>query len=261
MKKFDMWCLKHKLLAFILMSVVLCGIITAINCLIESSITTIVVMDALAILLSAVYPSSCYATEFKKRVEPFYNCYPQPLYEIAEEIKPYLKGISLQEVLLNQASALFAMGEHEKMLSLMESINIDKYAGFPLQFKVLYYNNLASAYEISGQLDKAAFAYQKLKTILADANDRIKKQFLDQTLEPDIFEYKRSGDYKKALELCAKKSSEKPLQQVEKSYCMAELYISLGEIDEAKRLLSFVRANGGGTFFVKKSEEMLENLG
>lgn len=260
MKKYDMWCLKHKLLSFILQSLFFCGVFSALFYFLEAPLWAIIVMDLFFILISGAYSNFSYSKELQNRVEAFYNCCPQPLYELVEEIKPYVKGTSLQDLLLNQTSALFLMGEHEKMLEMLENINVDKYNGTLLQTKIIYYNNLAAAYEFNGQLEKADLAYKKLKTLISDANPKIKKQFHNQTLEPEIFELKMAGEYKKALDLCAMRSNDKPLQMVENAYNMAELYLAMGDVENAKRSFSFVRVNGGSTFFVNVAQKKLDEI-
>ena len=153
MRKIDFWCLKHKLLAFILLtiSLTLCGGLIFYIC--SAPTWVLVVYVVLTLMLNLMYVNFSYAKGVQTAIGDFNNCDPYPLYEIGEKVLPYVKGINEQELILNKTSSLFCMGEYEKMLEILEDLNIDKIAGTPIQYKIVYYNNLAGAYESLGRME------------------------------------------------------------------------------------------------------------
>lgn len=261
MNKYETWCLKNKLLAFILHALAFCGIATPIFILLEAPIVVIVMLDLF--LLFSAYSISCfsYAKAMKNAVAAFENCCPQAVYELTEQIKPYVKKAELQQIIINQTSALYCMGRHEEMLQILEDMNIDRYAELPLQYKIIYYNNLATAYELKGDAEKARAAFKKLRMLISDGGQKIKQQFFNQLVETEIFEAKMAGDYKKALELCLSRQNDKQIQRVDNAYTAAELYFAMGDIENARNQYSFVRVHGANTYMADVAGKKLEEIG
>lgn len=261
MNKYETWCLKNKILAFILHSIIFCGVATTLLILFDAPIVVIVILNLF--LLFSAYSISCfsYAKAMQNAVAAFENCCPQPVYELSEQIRPYVKKVELQQIIINQTSALHCMGRHDEMLQILEDMNIDRYAELPLQYKIIYYNNLATAYELKGDVEKARAAFKKLRMLIGDGNQKIKQQFFNQMVETEIFEAKAAGDFKRALELCLARQNDKLIQRVDNAYTAAELYLAMGDVENAKIQYSFVRIHGANTYMADVAGKKLEEIG
>ena len=260
MRKIDFWCLKHKLLAFILLtfSLTFCG--GLILYLLSAPVWALIVYAVLTLLLNLVYVNFCYAKGVQNAIVDFNNCDPYPLYEIGEKVLPYVKGINEQELILNKTSSLFCMGEYEKMLEILEGLNIDKIAGTPIQYKIVYYNNLAGAYESLGRMEDAAANYKKVKRLCNDAPPKIKENYKNVTISAEVFELKASGRYDEALKLNEEKTQNDLLQKIDTAMERAELFIAMNQYEKAKLSLKFVYMNANKTYYVKKAQDMYNEL-
>ncbi len=261
MRKIDFWCLKHKLLAFILLTLSLnvCGGI--VLCALSAPVWLLIGYSIIVFLINIVYVNFSYAKGVQIAIENFNNCDPYPLYEICEKILPYVKGTSGQDILLNKTSALFWMGEYEKMLEILEELNIDKFSGTLLQSKIVYYNNLSCAYESLRKIDDAAKAYKKIKQLYEDATPKIKEQYKNVVISAEIFELKAEGKYEEALKLTQDCIENNLLQKISVAMERAELFIAMGDYEKAKIQLKFISLNGNKTHFVKKAQDMYNQLG
>ena len=261
MRKIDFWCLKHKLLAFILLTLSLnvCGGI--VLCALSAPVWLLIGYSIIVFLINIVYVNFSYAKGVQVTIENFNNCDPYPLYELSEKILPYVKGTSGQDILLNKTSALFWMGEHEKMHEILEELNIDKFSGTLLQSKIVYYNNLSCAYESLGKTDDAAKAYKKIKQLYEDAAPKIKEQYKNIMISAEIFELKAEGKYEEALKLTQDCIENNLLQKISVAMERAELFIAMGDYEKAKIQLKFISLNGNKTHFVKKAQDMYNQLG
>ena len=260
MRKIDFWCLKHKLLAFILLTLSLnvCGGIVLYA--LSAPIWALVAYSALIFLLNILYVNFSYAKGVQVAIENFNNCDPYPLYELSEKILPYVKGTSGQDILLNKTSSLFWMGEHEKMLEILEELNIDKISGTLLQSKIVYYNNLTCAYESLGRIEDAAKTFKKVKQLCEDANPKIKEQYKNIMISAEIFELKSEGRYEEALKLTQDCLEKDLLQKISVAMERAELFIAMKDYEKAKTQLKFISLNGYRTHFVKKAQEMYNKI-
>lgn len=260
MRKIDFWCLKHKLLAFILLtiSLTLCGgiVLYALN----ASVWMLTVYAILTVLINLVYVNFSYSKSLQIAIGQFNNGDPYPLYDLAEKILPYVKGTSGQDLILNKTSALFWMGEHEKMLEILENLNIDKISGTLLQSKIVYYNNLVCAYENTGRDDEAAAMTKKVKMLFGDAPAKVKEQYKSILISAEVFELKREGKYEEALKLCLDRPENTLLEKISVAMERAELFIELKEYEKAKMQLKFIYMNDNKTYYVKKSKEMYEKI-
>ena len=263
MKKFPLWCLKHKLLSFLILSVSICGFYTLTMIYLEAPMPVIVVLDVVIALVTLTYVNFSYAKDLQDAQKVLFDeCNPQLFYEVATQAAEYTKGTSQQDLILNQTAALFYMGRHEEVINILENLNIDKIDGTLLQSKIIYYNNLAAAYEQSGELDKAEPIFKKVRTLYNDANPKIQQQMKNIILCVDIFENNKAGEYKRSLELInlRKEVDNRRLNKISIAITEANVYDKLGEREKAMDCLQFAFMNGGKTFYVDLALKMINEL-
>lgn len=216
----------------------------------------IIIYAILTVLFNLAYVNFSYAKGVQIAIKDFNSCDPYPLYEICEKILPYVKGTSGQDIILNKTSALFWMGEHEKMLEILENLNIDKINGTLLQSKIVYYNNLLCAYQNTGNTDRAIALTEKVKILFKDAPKKVREQYKSILISAEVFELQREGKYDEALKLCLMRPENDPLQKISAAMERAELFIALNEYEKAKTQLKYVYTNGYKTYYVEKAKEM-----
>ena len=263
MKKFPLWCLKHKLLSFLILSITICGFYTLTMFYLEAPMPVIVILDVVIVFVTLAYVNCSYAKDLQDAQKAlFEECDPLLFYEVTTQAAEYTKGTSQQDLILNQTAALYYMGKHEEVIDILENLNIDKIDGTLLQSKIVYYNNLAAAYESSDQLDKAEPIFKKVRTLYNDAKPKLQQQLKNVILCVDIFESNRAGEYERSLELInARKEADKSrLNKVSIAISEADIYIKLGENEKALDCLQFAFMNGGKTFYVDLALKMINEI-
>ncbi len=263
MKKFPLWCLKHKLLSFLILSVSICGIYTLTMFFLEAPMPVIVVLDVVIVFVTLAYVNFGYAKDLQDAQKAlFEECDPLLFYKVATQAAEYTKGTSQQDLILNQTAALFYMGRHKEIIDILENLNIDKIDGTLLQSKIVYYNNLAAAYESLDQPDKAALLFEKIRTLYNDAKPKVQEQFKNVILCVDIFESNRAGEYERSLELIqSRKTIDKSrLNQVSSSFAEANVYLKLGKKEKALNCLQYAFMNGGKTFYVDLALKLIDEI-
>lgn len=260
MRKIDFWCLKHKLIAFILLtlSLTVCG--SFILYVFSAPIWAIVIYGVLTALINLIYVNFSYSKGLQTAIQDFNNCNPYPLYELAEKVLPYVKGISEQDLVLNKTSSLFWMGEHEKMVEILENLNIDKISGTLLQSKIVYYNNLLCAYQNTGRKEEAIVVNKKVQKLYNDAPQKVQELYKGIIVSSRVFELELEEKYDEALQVSLERPENDLLQKVSAAMERAELFIALKEYEKAKAQLKFVYMNGNKTYYVQKAKNMYDEI-
>ena len=260
MRKIDFWCLKHKLLAFILLTLALTGCGGVIFYALSAPVWFLAVYAVITVLINLIYVNFSYAGGVQEAIKDFNNCNPYPLFELAEKILPYVKGTGEQDLILNKTSSLFWMGEHKKMLTILQNLNIDRISGTPLQSKIVYYNNLMCAYQKCGMNDEAMAVNKKIKMLFNDAPQKVRETYKGIIVSSKVFELEADGRYEEALKISLERPENDLLQKVSAAMERAELFISLKEYEKAKTQLKFVYMNGNKTYYVQKAQDMYNEL-
>ena len=263
MKKFPLWCLKHKLLSFLILSISICGFYTLTMLFLEAPMPVIIILNVVIAFTTLAYVNCSYAKDLQNAQKAlFEECDPLLFYEVATQAAEYTKGTSQQDLILNQTAALFYMGRHDEVINILENLNIDKIDGTLLQSKIVYYNNLAAAYESSDQLDKAEPLFKKLRVLYNDAKPKVQEQFKNIIICVDIFESNRAGEYNRSLELInlRKEVDKSRLNKVSTAISEADVYLKLGEKQKALDCLQFAFMNGGKTFYVDLALKLIDEI-
>lgn len=263
MKKFTLWCIKHKFLSFFTLAIPFCLFYATIFLLLEAPIPFVVFVTFIIAIIAAVYVNFAFSKELQDAIKELYSeCDPTSLYEVSCDAAKHTKGVTQQDLILNQSAALFFMGKHEEVIEMLENLNIDKISGTLLQSKITYYNNLASAYLECGQYDKALLLFEKVRILYRDAPQKLQKQFEDIILCIDADENVVAGSYEKALESikALKSKDQKSLQKISATYGEGEIYFKMGEYEKALPLLHYVYMNGGKTFYVDRALKLIHEI-
>ena len=229
----------------------------------EAPMPVIIILNVVIAFTTLAYVNCSYAKDLQNAQKAlFEECDPLLFYEVATQAAEYTKGTSQQDLILNQTAALFYMGRHDEVINILENLNIDKIDGTLLQSKIVYYNNLAAAYESSDQLDKAEPLFKKLRVLYNDAKPKVQEQFKNIIICVDIFESNRAGEYNRSLELirCRKETDQSRLNRVSTAISEADVYLKLGEKQKALDCLQFAFMNGGKTFYVDLALKLIDEI-
>lgn len=263
-EKWYRFCLKHKVLAFLA-----CGVplIAAYDIAIlflwkQEATWAVIVIDAL-IMLSALAHVTTVPDKLINAAIGVLNhqCDPEPLYKETMEQQQYHKGVNSQVLLINHCAALSEMGEYEKVVTLLEETNIDKYAAMLPQAKFIYYNNLADAHFELHNVEKFQIWYQKSQQILTDVkNEKVRAQMRQGTVLAPVQALLIKQEYVEALAMLQTISCDNKRKQVCHAFCTARAYLGLGEKGKAIESLQYVISNGNKLHIVTVAETMLKEL-
>ena len=152
------------------------------------------------------------------------------------------------------------MGEHEKMLEILENLNIDKISGTLLQSKIIYYNNLSCAYQKTGRKNDAMIITKKVISLYNDAPAKLQEQYKGIIISARIFELESEEKYEEALNLSSERPQNDLLQKISAAMERAELHIALKNYEKAKSELRYVYMNGNKTYYVQKAKDMYSEI-
>ena len=229
----------------------------------EAPMPVIVVLDVVIVFVTLSYVNFSYAKDLQDAQKALFDeCDPLLFYEVSTQAAEYTKGTSQQDLIINKSAALFYMGKHGEVIDVLENLNIDKIDGTLLQSKIVYYTNLAAAYELTGQIDKAEPIFKKLRMLYNDAKPKLQQQLKNVILCVDIFESNKAGEYERSLELInvRKEADKSRLNKVSIAIAEANIYTKLGENERALDCLQFAFMNGGKTFYVDLALKMINEI-
>ena len=93
-----------------------------------------------------------------------------------------------------------------------------------------------------------------------DAPPKIKETYKNVIISADIFDLKAEERYEEALRLNEERIQNDLLQKIDAAMERAELFIALEQYEKAKLSLKFVYMNGNKTYYVKKAQDMYNEL-
>ena len=263
MDKFRRWAVQHQYLASIGLSILLCGVYTAMLLCIHAPWWGILTIDFVCLFTGWSYPTACQNKLMLKSMQPLFNaCDPYPLLHETEELLQYCKpGIAQQILQLNHCMALGEIGEFQKALDMLNAINIDKYTGTHPLNKYVYYNNLTCFSEALGDLRTANIYGTKAKQIYADIKDsKLKRKYAQHVQFNTAEEYYKCGEYSKALEILRGMTPEHALRGVEIAMLQGLIYRDMGDAEQAKANFAYVIRNGNKLHKVTVARQYLIEL-
>jgi len=254
---------KAQAFEFLVLGIPICAFYAGVLYVSEAPTPFIFFITFVAAMIVAIYVNFAFSKELQDAMKALYDeCDPESLYNVSCDAIKYTKGVTQQDLILNQSAALFFMGKHEEVVELLENLNIDKISGTLLQSKITYYNNLASAYLECGQYDKALQLFGKVRILYRDAPQKLQKQFEHIIICIDADESVYAGNYEKALEVikALQSKDQKPLQKISAVYGEGEIYFKMGKYEKALPLLHYVYMNGGRTFYVDRALKLIHEI-
>ena len=189
-------------------------------------------------------------------------CDPYPLLEELEFQLAYTKPGNFRQLLLtNYSAALSAIGQYDRMLEILESVNIDQYGGTQPALKAVYYANLACALIEKGSLTAAAVWLGKAEQLLTLIKKPDAKMMVQQTIlgSRATIALKRE-EYDQVIAILENIPAASRRAAVAKAMTSAELAIAMGQPDRARSQLNYVIFNGNRLAVVEKAKTLMATL-
>lgn len=262
MNAFYHWIAKHKLLSFLLFSIVLCSIYTVAFLLLDAPIWIIVLIDLLLLLVNYVHTSTCSLRLVQKTIPAFDNgCDPFPLLQETELLLSYTnRKPEEQTLILNHCAALCYIGEYQKVYDALCALHIDRYAGTLPAVKCAYYNNLMDVCTILGKYEQADFCFDKLMQLYADLKNKKQKKLLEPVVcFANALNCFRKMEYARTIEILNGIKAANLRMEVSGALLCARAYLVTNDVERAKEKLRFVIARGNKLFSVVEARKLLEN--
>lgn len=262
MKWLDRWMAKNPTLAKWLFGTLLVGCYSLLA-LLGVPVWAVVLIDLFVLLVNSVHIDGAYGRLLKKPIQALINdCDPYPmLQETTEQMSYGIAGNMEQVVKINHGLALMEVGRYQDALDLLNSINIDRYAGTLPVTRFTYYNNLTCILTLMGEHPEAEVWYQKAVQIYQDLPDGKLKQSLRPAVESMAADaWFRRGEYEKAIECTNALYPPEPCNQISQAMLVARSYIALGRPEEARKPLEFVLSKGNRLHAVSQARAILANF-
>ncbi|QNK39822.1 tetratricopeptide repeat protein [Caproicibacter fermentans] len=234
----------------------------------ESNLPFWPVVFIIIVLVVLVYCStnSLYMHKLKYAIDLQENACDPDLFlkEIDRLLDACNSRITRQTLLINKSAGILSLGDTQGALELLNSIDVDKYKAFPKHYKILYYNNLASAYLENNENQKAEAMLDKMKLMIENANiSKDYKKLFYNIYQANIFEQKLLTDQTDECEefFCKMIASSRTKRGlILGKFSLAKLYLKQGRTIEAKKLLTDVISNGNKLCEVEKAKGLLGSL-
>ena len=229
----------------------------------DTSIVAFYVIGGLTVLCSFAVGSTNGVKLLNPTVHHMHNyCDPYPLLQESDTQLAYVKNQrNRQQIIVNRAAALIALGYNEEALASLEALNIDEPYCLPL-WRYIYYNNIASAALACGHREKA-MVYRQKADQTATTITKPKEQALVRLTTNDWLTELclLDGDYHGAATyLSYQAPPENTYQQVNRAYLIGCVEKGFGNLSVARIHLEFVVRNGNRLAVVDKARELLKEL-
>lgn len=190
------------------------------------------------------------------------KCDPQPLLnETADALKHAKKGINRQIYMIDYATALGALGEHEFAYKQLSEINIDKYAGMLPAVKIVYYNNMGYYAHLLGKSDIADLLHNKALAMYNTLKEGKQKEELKFTLlSSQASACLRAGDPIGALSYASRMSPPNRYGEIETAWLLAEIYLAQKDTRSAKIHLERVATANPSLYIVQEAKRLLSEI-
>ncbi len=263
MKQLYRFIVRHRFWTSVVLSMLLCGATTCFGAILQFPVWHIVRMDLILLFLCILCPLLCGNKLMTDAVKKLHNtCDPYPLLQETEFLLQHAKpGIMQQAYQINHCFALDTLGEFQKALEGLTSINIDRYMLMTAIDKYVYYNNLAELYKNLGMTDLGDLWMQKAIQFYTDTkNFWIKRQYTRVFLMNEAERCCKNGEHAKALEILKGIQPIHKLQSIQLALRYGEIAIALGDTESAKAQYAFVIRNGNKLRHVDEARKALIEL-
>ena len=229
----------------------------------DTSVVGFYVLGGVTVLCSFAVGSSNGIRLLNPTVEYMHNsCDPYPLLQESDTQLSYVKNQrDRQQITVNRAAALIALGHNEDALASLEALNIDEPYCLPL-WRYGYYANIASAALACGQRDKAMVYRQKADQTAATITKPKEKALVQLTTNDWLTELcLLDGDYQGAATyLSCQAPPENTYQRVIRAYLIGCVEKGFGNLGNARFQLEFVVQYGNRLAVAAKAAALLEEI-
>lgn len=263
MKAICKWCAKHQTLATILYAALVLPAGTYLLHDVGCPLWGIVLVDLVLLLISLSFSTSCLNRVMKDSFQSLYkDCDPAPALQTSSELLQYKQPESSRQVLLiNYCVALREMGEYQKALDILSSINIDKCSGTLPVTKVTYYNNLSDIYDLLEDPAQSEIWYSKMMQIYKDMpNNSFKKALGSAVSSATAAHLYRIGNYEEVIPVLKQMKTEDLAHNIDSALLWAKTSLQLQDTQTAKKQLQYVIENGNRLYAVTVAQDMLDAM-
>lgn len=263
MNKFQHFVAKHKFLSFFILIMLACGIYSFLLMMLNVPLVGIIIVNLLLVFVIYAYVEYSPEPIMRKALKELNdNCDPYPLLKETEKLLTYKNSEVLEQIILiNHAVGHRSVGEYQKNLDILKTLNIDKTVGIQPMQKVVYYNNLMDACGMLEKYDEAEVWYSKMMLILADIKNEKQLEALESAMQSaTAFHHFCQKEYDKALQIMREKKDINRNNAVDNAMLYAKIATAMGDIDTAKNKLQFVIENGNRLYAVQEAKERLAEL-
>ena len=229
----------------------------------DTSIVAFYVIGGLTVLCSFAVGSTNGVKLLNPTVHHMHNyCDPYPLLQESDTQLAYVKNQrNRQQITVNRAAALIALGYNEDALTSLEALNIDEPYCLPL-WRYCYYSNIASAALACGHREKAMVYRQKADQTAATITKPKEQALVRLTTNDWLAELcLLDGDYHGAATyLSYQAPPENTYQQVNRAYLIGCVEKGFGNLASARFQLECVVQYGNRLAVVAKAQELLNEL-
>lgn len=229
----------------------------------DTSVVGFYVLGGMTVLCSCFVGAVNGLKLLNPTVEYMYNsCDPYPLLQESDTQLAYVKNQrDRQQITVNRAAALIALGHNEDALASLEALNIDEPYCLPL-WRYCYYANIAGAALACGQKDKAMVYRQKADQTATTITKPKEKALVQMTTNDWLTELcLLDGDYQGAATyLSCQAPPENTYQRVIRAYLIGCLEKGLGNLGNARFQLEFVVQYGNCLAVAAKAAALLEEI-
>jgi len=257
------WMAKHRWLAIVLGSLLLCGVYTGLCLDTDTPIWLVILLNLVLIFCTYATVDNAPLYLLKNSIaELDHNCNPVPLGLELEKLLTYKNSeVTQQSLLMNYTLALDCIGNYEKSYEILSSINIDKSAKTLPGNKIVYYNNRMEQCMHLEKYEEACVWYLKASQMYADMKKSKHKEILKNTVqEAEAVYYFCKKEYEKAAHILDASVPRCLRAKVEDAYLYAKICLALGDEDKAREKLTFVIQNGNKLHYVEEAKKILERL-
>ena len=261
MKKFARWCVKYNMPAILIFGFLYIIVYFALffyvfhASLIPTLIFGVVLFLCVAIIVNSSF--NLLLTNAAKELNE--KCDIRPLMEETEFLLTCkLSDYNRQLLIIDYCAVQLELGEYQKALDVITSINIDKISGMLPIYKVVYYINLTGACIRTGRYEQARIWHNKMCSIFDDMKDNKQKR----TMIPVINSQKArmvfaSGDSLNAIRIVNAIRPENLYTAVHNSLLSAKAYLAIGDKQKAAERLQFVIDKGNTLYIVTEAKNLL----
>lgn len=190
------------------------------------------------------------------------QCDPYPLLNEIEVQMTYKNSEHFKQLLLIEYSlVLQVIGEYNKAMEKLESVNIENYAKKSPSSRSQYFGRLASIHLCLNDIEKAELNINRSIEILnGEKNKKLKSMslMLIQYKVAELSYLKK--DFDKSIEILNSIVERAKINFLHKAFLYAKNYIEQNKIDEAKVELQFVIQNVNKLIYVQIAKDLLAKI-